>query len=95
MKEPRLQSRTVKKYKATTNSKYSYSTHANVLNRQLKVNKPNQVWVVNITYVPTKEDWLYVAILMDLYSRKIVSWHANRTMTKELVLKALQQVYFR
>ncbi|PEA04359.1 hypothetical protein CON37_12320 [Bacillus cereus] len=47
-----------------------------------------------MTYVPTKESWLYVASLMDLYSRKIVGWHADRTMTKELVLKALQQAYF-
>ncbi|MBH0334445.1 hypothetical protein BM86_02600, partial [Bacillus thuringiensis] len=53
------------------------------------------VWVADITYVSTKEGWLYVASLMDLYSRKIVGWHADRTMTKELVLKALQQAYFR
>ncbi|QDF27251.1 IS3 family transposase (plasmid) [Bacillus tropicus] len=65
-----------------------------MLNRQFKVKKPNQVWVADITYVSTKEGWLYVASLMDLYSRKIVGWHADRTMTKELVLKALQQAYF-
>ncbi|PEP85742.1 integrase, partial [Bacillus toyonensis] len=95
MKEQGLQSRTVKKYKATTNSKHSYPIQDNVLNRQFKVKKPNQVWVADITYVSTKEGWLYVASLMDLYSRKIVGWHADRTMTKELVLKALQQAYFR
>jgi putative transposase len=95
MKEQGLQSRTVKKYKATTNSKHSYPIHANVLNRQFQVKKPNQVWVADITYVSTKEGWLYVASLMDLYSRKIVGWHADRTMTKELVLKALQQAYVR
>ncbi|HDR8072329.1 TPA: DDE-type integrase/transposase/recombinase [Bacillus cereus] len=66
-----------------------------MLNRQFKVKKPNQVWVADITYVSPKEGWLYVASLMDLYSRKIVSWHADRTMTKELVLKALQQAYVR
>ncbi|QDF27038.1 IS3 family transposase (plasmid) [Bacillus tropicus] len=95
MKKQGLQSRTVKKYKATTNSKHSYPIQENVLNRQFKVKKPNQVWVADITYVSTKEGWLYVASLMDLYSRKIVGWHADRTMTKELVLKALQQAYFR
>ncbi|MDA2241146.1 IS3 family transposase [Bacillus cereus group sp. Bc222] len=95
MKEQGLQSRTVKKHKATTNSKHSYPIHDNVLNRQFKVEKPNQVWVADITYVSTKEGWLYIASLMDLYSRKIVGWHADRTMTKELVLKALQQAYFR
>ncbi|AHA75561.1 transposase (plasmid) [Bacillus thuringiensis YBT-1518] len=53
-----------------------------MLNRQFKVKKLHQVWVADITYVSTKEGWLYVASLMDLYSRKIVGWHANCTMTK-------------
>ncbi|WP_196478219.1 IS3 family transposase [Bacillus sp. SRB3LM] len=78
MKEQGLQSRTVKKYKATTNSKHSYPIQDNGLNRQFKVEKPNQVLVADITYVSTKEGWLYVASLMDLYSRKIVGWHADR-----------------
>ncbi|PDY37694.1 hypothetical protein COK78_10300 [Bacillus thuringiensis] len=82
MKEQGLQSRTVKKYKTTTNSKHSYPIQDNVLNRQFKVKKLHQVWVADITYVSTKEGWLYVASLMDLYSRKIVGWHANCTMTK-------------
>ncbi|MED3035202.1 IS3 family transposase [Bacillus tropicus] len=72
MKEQGVQSRTIKKYKATTNSKHSYPIHNNVLDRQFKVEKPNQVCVAYITYIPTKEVWLYVASLMDLYSRKIV-----------------------
>lgn len=55
MKEQGLQSRTVKKYKATTNSKHSYPIQDNVLNRQFKVKKLNQVWVADITYVSTKE----------------------------------------
>ncbi|WP_065486992.1 DDE-type integrase/transposase/recombinase [Bacillus thuringiensis] len=80
MKEQGLQSRTLKKYKATTNSKYSYPIHDNVLERQFKIEKPNQVWVADITYIPTKEDWLYVASLMDLYSKKNVGWHADRTV---------------
>lgn len=46
-----------KKYKATTNSKHSYPIHNNVLDRQFKVEKPNQVWVADITYIPTKEVW--------------------------------------
>ncbi|WP_180235198.1 DDE-type integrase/transposase/recombinase [Bacillus cereus] len=75
----------------TTNSKHSYPVHDNVLEHQFKVEKPNQVWVADITYISIKEGWLYVASLMDLYSRKMVSWHADCTMTKELVLKALQQ----
>jgi putative transposase len=88
-----LISRTVKKYKATTNSKHNLPVHENVLNRQFKVQAPNQVWVTDITYVATDEGWLYLASVMDLYSRKIVGFHIDDRMTKELVIKALDRAY--
>lgn len=65
---------TVKKYKATTNSKHHHPVSENVLNRQFKASKPNEFWVTDITYIPTNEGWLYLATVMDLYSRKIVGW---------------------
>lgn len=88
-----LISRTVKKYKATTNSKHNLSVHENVLNRQFNVEKPNQAWVTDITYVATDEGWLYLASVMDLYSRKIVGFHMDERMTKELVIQALDRAY--
>jgi putative transposase len=95
MKRQGMVSRTVRKYKATTNSKHSMPVHENKLNRQFQVKKPNQVWVADITFEPTHEGWLYVASVMDLFSRKIVGWHADRHMKKELVLQALDQAYLR
>lgn len=93
MKENGLISRTVKKYKATTNSRHDLPVQENILNQEFRAEAPNQVWVADITYVPTQEGWLYVASLMDLYSRKIVGWHADSRMTKKLVLTALERAY--
>lgn len=93
MKEQQWKSRTVKKYKATTNSKHNFPVQVNVLNREFTASKPNEKWVTDITYIATGEGWLYLASAMDLYSRKIVGWHASDWMTKELVLQALGQAY--
>ncbi|GFN31038.1 transposase [Paenibacillus curdlanolyticus] len=95
MKENGIRSKTVKKYKATTNSKHSLPVHENVLNREFTASKPNEKWVTDITYVSTGEGWLYLASVMDLFSRKIVGWHMSERMTKELVLSALRQAYGR
>lgn len=86
---------TVKKYKATTNSKHKHPVSENVLNRQFKATLPNQYWVTDITYIPTNEGWLYLATVMDLFSRKIVGWAMDKTMTKELVIAALNMAYKR
>jgi putative transposase len=95
MKEMGLRSITVRKYKATTNSKHSMPVHENLLNQQFKVSAPNKVWVTDITYIGTGEGWLYLASVMDLYSRKIVGWSVGPRMTRELVLDALDQAYER
>ncbi len=86
---------TVKKYKATTNSKHQHPVSENVLDRRFKVDKPNQSWVTDITYIPTNEGWLYLASVMDLYSRKIAGWAMDKTMSKELVINALKMAYYR
>lgn len=93
MKELSLKSRTVKKYKATTNSKHNMPVAENVLNQQFMAEKPNQVYMADITYIPTDEGWLYLASLEDLCTRKIVGFHMDERMTKELCLKALDQAY--
>jgi putative transposase len=95
MHENRWRSRTVKKYKATTNSKHNMPVQDNVLNREFTASKPNEKWVTDITYIATSEGWLYLASVMDLYSRKIVGWHICERMTKELVLQALKQAHGR
>ncbi|MDQ1910600.1 DDE-type integrase/transposase/recombinase [Paenibacillus sp. GD4] len=81
----------MKKYKATTNSKHNQPVYDNVLNRGFNVLAPNKVWVTDITYIGTSKGWVYLASVMDLYSRKIVGWALGERMTKELVLEAFDQ----
>lgn len=95
MTKNKWKSCTVKKYKATTNSNHKNPVSENVLNRRFNVSQPNQSWVTDITYIPTNEGWLYLASVMDLYSRKIVGWSMEKTMTKELVISALKMAYKR
>jgi putative transposase len=95
MKENGLRSRTVKKYKATTNSKHNLPVQENVLDRAFTASKPNEKWATDITYIPTSEGWLYLACVLDLFSRKIIGWHMSDRMTKELVMQALKQAYGR
>jgi len=91
MKKNNIFSIIPKKYKATTNSKHNYPVAANILNRKFVVEKPNQVWVTDITYVPTSEGWLYVAAVMDLFHRKIVGLAMDSNMKQDLTIKALKQ----
>lgn len=91
MRESGLRSITVKKYKATTNSKHSYPVYPNLLNQQFQVDKAGAVWVSDITYIWTKEGWLYLATVMDLFSRRIIGWEMSRRMTKDLTITALQR----
>ena len=95
MRECGLKSRTVRKYKATTNSKHNHPVHDNVLNQTFVAQRPNQVWMSDITYVWSNEGWLYVASVMDLFTRKIVGWKAGARMTTDLVISALEQAYRR
>lgn len=91
MSENGLRSKTVKKYKATTNSNHSYPVYPNLLNQQFQVDRPGAVWVGDITYIWTKEGWLYLATIMDLFSRRIIGLEMSHRMTKELTIKALQR----
>ena len=74
MQELAIQAVAKRKYKATTDSKHSQPVAENYLNRKFNVNEPNQAWVADITYIYTQEGWLYLATIMDLYSRKIIGW---------------------
>ena len=91
MKENGVRSKRPRRFKATTNSKHNYPVAANLLNQNFKVNRPNQVWVTDITYIPTDEGWLYYAAIIDLCHRKVIGWSMGSTMTKELVINALEQ----
>ena len=90
-----IRARHKRRYKATTNSKHKLPVAENVLAREFTTESPDQVWTVDITYIPTGEGWLYLAVVMDLYSRMIVGWAMDERMTRELAMTALRMAKFR
>lgn len=78
-----------RKYKVTTDSRHNLQVAENVLNRQFAPQGPNQVWATDITYLWTQEGWVYLAVVIDLYSRRVVGWAMDRRMQKALVIRAL------
>jgi len=91
MKVNGIVAKTAKKFKATTNSKHNLPVAENLLNQNFKSEKPNIVWVSDITYIPTLEGWLYLAVILDLYSRQVVGWAMSDRLTTDFVVKALCQ----
>jgi putative transposase len=89
MREANLCAKTAKKYKVTTNSDHSLPVVLNYLDRNFDAPLPNVAWVGDITYIWTREGWLYLATVIDLYSRKVVGWALRERMTADLVTDAL------
>ena len=90
MKDADVQVKHRKKYKVTTNSNHKQPLFENVLKRQFDVGRPDQVYVEDITYLWTQEGWLYLAVVIDLYSRKVVGWSMGSRMKAQLVCDALK-----
>jgi transposase InsO family protein len=90
-----LKAKAPKRYKATTDSRHSFPVVPNLLNRKFDVDEPNKFWTVDITYVWTLEGWLYLALVLDLYSRQIVGWAMHKRMERHLTLDALTMAYWR
>jgi transposase InsO family protein len=89
MRTENLICKTKRKFKATTDSNHNLSIAPNLLNRRFKVDQPNRCYVGDITYIATNEGWLYLATVIDLYSRKIVGWSMAENMKADLVNNAL------
>ena len=90
MRSAHLQVRCKRKFRVTTKSTHRQPIAENVLNREFQASAPNQKWVTDITYLPTTDGWLYLATVMDLYSRKIVGWAMSERLETPLVMEALQ-----
>ena len=90
MKEAGVQVKHRKKYKVTTDSTHKQPVFDNVLGRQFDVAGPDQVYVGDITYLWTQEGWLYLAVVIDLFSRKVVGWSMGSRMKAQLVCDALR-----
>lgn len=84
-----LRAKVFRRRVVTTDSTHGYAVAPNLLNRQFSQKSPNAVWVSDITYFSTKEGWLYLAIVMDLFSRRIVGWSMSQFIDADLVLDAL------
>jgi putative transposase len=90
MREHGLQSHKRRRFRVvTTDSKHAHPVAPNVLARDFAATAPNQKWLADMTYIPTDEGWLYLALVLDLYARKLVGWAMSETMPQELTLCAL------
>jgi transposase InsO family protein len=88
MRTSGLRAKVCRAFRVTTQSAHRHPIAANLLPTQAPVQRPNQVWVADITYIATGEGWLYLAAVLDLYSRRIVGWSMSGAMTHQLVLNA-------
>lgn len=94
MKTMGLRAKAKRKFKATTNSNHKLPVASNLLSRDFTTGALNQKWVGDITYLATQEGWLYLAVFIDLHSRKVVGWSMNERMTADLVCDALTMAWF-
>lgn len=85
-----IRAKQARRFKATTDSRHSLPMAENTLDRQFEPAAPNEVWAADITYVWTREGWLYLAVVMDLFSRRIVGFSTQKTMERQLVIDALK-----
>lgn len=90
-----LRAKAARKFKATTNSNHALPVAPNLLQQDFSAERPNQKWVSDITYIPTEEGWLYLAVVMDLFSRRVVGWSMSARMTAKLVCDALRMAIIR
>jgi transposase InsO family protein len=90
MKLHGIKARTKRRFKATTDSKHNLPVAPNLLQRDFSPAKPDQVWTTDITYLWTDEGWLYLTVILDLFSRQVVGWSLKPHMRTELVSDALR-----
>jgi len=95
MKRQNLRAKAAKKFKAATNSKHNLPVAPNLLQQDFSAMAPNQKWVGDITYLWTEEGWLYLAVVIDLYSRLVVGWAIAERMTADLTCQALKMALWR
>jgi putative transposase len=94
MRKANLSVKRGKKFKITTDSNHKFPVAPNLLKRNFEVQHPNRVWCADITYLWTHQGWIYLAVVIDLYSRKIVGWSIASRMKSYLVEQALSMAYW-
>ena len=91
MREKNLAARARRRFRATTDSKHSFPIAPNVLERDFTARAPNEAWVTDITYLWTAQGWLYLAVILDLFSRRVVGWATSQNVDRHLALAALDK----
>jgi transposase InsO family protein len=89
MRAASIQPRCIRRFRATTDSRGTVAS-PNLVKRRFEASRPNQCWLSDITYMPTKEGWLYLAGVLDLYSRALVGWAMSKTLDTRLAIAALE-----
>jgi transposase InsO family protein len=84
-----LRAKQKRRFKAATNANHDLPVAANLLDRDFQPQAPNRTWAADISYIPTAEGWLYLAVVMDLYSRLVVGWAMSDRPTRKLTMDAL------
>ena len=90
MRENAIFGKKKRRFVLTTNSRHSFAVAPNLLNRCFTTTAPNRVWVSDITYFSTREGWLYLAVVIDLFSRRVIGWSMSNRMDVALVIDALR-----
>jgi len=89
MRQNGIEAIRTRKYKVTTDSNHSFAIAPNLLDRDFSATAPNQKWAGDITYIWTSEGWLYLAVILDLYSRRVIGWAVSNRMKRDLAIRAL------
>jgi putative transposase len=89
MRDHKIRAKTTRKFRGTTDSNHDFPVADNLLDRHFDPAAPNEAWVADITYIPTREGWLYLAAVEDLYSRRVVGWSMADNLESRLVVDAL------
>ncbi len=90
-----IRAKTKRRFRVTTQSRHNLPVAENLLNRQFETDRPNKVWLSDITYIWTEEGWLYFSAVLDLFNREVIGWAMDKSLHQNLVIKALQQAIMR
>jgi len=95
MRQEKIQSKVAKKFVVTTESKHNLPAAPDRLKRRFQTDLPNQAWVSDTTFIPTRQGWLFLAVILDLYSRQVIGWAMGKHNSSQLVSEALTMAIWR
>ncbi len=94
MQQHSIRARGKRRFRITTDSRHGLPVAPNLLDRNFTAAMPNQIWAGDVTYIPTEEGWLYLSVVIDLFSRRIVGWSMRDDMRSEIVVDALEMAWY-